>query len=136
MFSKKIPDKKWVKACIANYVVKYSTCRDVEIMSTYTESVQYDLELLKKWLNNDLAQTNCDNIKVEFGVYKGNTFSGATSDDVAKIKDNRLTVFLVPYCGKNRATITKEYENFLLDTEADAFDLGQLEPPLTDGSKK
>lgn len=126
--SKVITDRTWVDECIDNYQTKYKLCTDTSIKNTYTESVAHDLDALIDWLQNTVKNnTDADTIKVELGVYNG-YFANATPAEMIKIKQNKVTTFLVPYTGSQRAQYTTATSQNQIGDEADAFDLGDLKP--------
>ncbi len=126
-FDKKIKDTNWVKTCIANYQKIYKNCADAGIKKAHTDTISYSAKELSTWLLTVLNGSDCDSIKITFGVYNGLPSSSTdplTPDEIKRVKDGRLTIFLWPFSGNGRAKSSKKASGDLIDP----FDLGEIHP--------
>lgn len=126
--AQKIPNHAWVESCIADFKLVYGKTSDGSIKKAHTEEVVFNRQELLDWLSELGQQTNCDSINIRFGVYpKTINPTDLSGINVSKIKPNRMTVFLWPYNGRKKATITSKAN--APGDEADPYNLGEIHPP-------
>ncbi len=127
----KIPDHSWVQTCIRQYANVYGVTTDTRIKNAHTTEIAFQRDLLKAWLEELELTTDCDNIRVQFGIYTGNPDNRYTIPHINRIKANRLMIFLYPYSGNNKARITAlplSAKGKMVGEEADPYDLGEIHP--------
>jgi hypothetical protein len=124
----RIPNRKWVDSCIDRFKNVYGKTKDSIIKNANTEEIVFDRRELLFWLINLGDSTNCDSINIRLGVYPPKISQGTLGTiDVLKVKPNRMTVFLWPYNGRKKATITSKANT--VGEEADPYNLGEIHPP-------
>lgn len=97
--------KRFAAACIERYKELYGTTIDPDqLLQAYTESVSFDINLTMDELTRLKANTNCDNVRLMFGVYVNAADFPEVDPRDYEGKEGRLTIFLWPHCGEDRAS--------------------------------
>jgi hypothetical protein len=126
-----IPDTVWVRQCITDYQSIYGQCSDQGIKASHSEIVTYEKAALLKWLNDVSANSNCDNLRIYFGVYPSASSAppiGVDIKGVQNIKPNRLTVFIWPYYKDGVAKYNAALKQPPGNEDVPPYDLGEIYP--------
>lgn len=119
-------DPKWAKVCTDLYTdLKAKTDVDLVKNMLHTNSVSFNFFELQDWMNNTLSGVKFNNIRVCFGVYDKDTVTIGGVEH--KIRKGKLTVFLWPYLGNEKATRPKLGVE-PGEEEVEPFNIGTLNP--------